>query len=68
MDLSNAVWRKSSRSGGQGNCVEVAALDGDTVAVRDSKNPTGPALSFTAAEWNAFLAGTRDGRFDPLPG
>ena len=68
MELSHALWRKSSRSGGQGNCVEFAVLPGGAVLVRDSKNPTGPALSFTATEWNAFLAGTRDGRFDPLPG
>jgi Domain of unknown function (DUF397). len=68
MELSHALWRKSSRSGGQGNCVEVAALPGGEVMVRDSKNPAGPVLSFTAAEWSAFLATTKGGRFDHLPG
>jgi Domain of unknown function (DUF397). len=48
--------------------VEFAVLPGGAVLVRDSKNPTGPALSFTATEWNAFLATTKDGQFDRLPG
>ena len=55
MDLSRAAWRKSSRSGTNG-CVEVARID-DQIAVRDSKDPTGPALLFTTQEWQAFLAG-----------
>ncbi|MEV7908221.1 DUF397 domain-containing protein, partial [Streptomyces anulatus] len=47
MDLSIASWRKSSLSGGNGGqCVEVAANLPGTVAVRDSKNPTGPKLLF----------------------
>jgi hypothetical protein len=44
--------------------VEVAFLDGGHVGVRDSKNPTGPALVFSAAEWDAFTGGTPDGRSD----
>ena len=57
-------WRKSSYSGAENACVEVAGLpDSGGRAVRDSKNPTGPALTFTAAEWVAFTAGVRAGEF-----
>jgi hypothetical protein len=63
-DLINAVWRKSSRSGGQGNCVEVAVLGDGAVAVRDSKDPSGAVLVFTPAEWDAFIGGAKDGEFD----
>lgn len=57
-------WRKSSRSGGGDNCIEVAvALDG-TVGMRDSKDQTGPVLGFTRGEWTAFTNGIRDGEFD----
>ena len=58
------AWRKSRYSSDQGNCVEVADLDGGGRAVRDSKNPHGPALVFSAAEWAAFAAGMCDGEFD----
>ncbi len=61
--LSTARWHKSSRSAGQQECVEVADLDGGRRAVRDSKHPTGPALIVAPAEWAAFTAGIRDGRF-----
>lgn len=57
------IWRKSSYSSDDGNCVEVADLDGGARAVRDSKDPAGPALIFTAAEWAAFTAGVRAGEF-----
>ncbi|GAB1694074.1 DUF397 domain-containing protein [Krasilnikovia sp. M28-CT-15] len=59
-------WRTSTRSGTEGNCVEVR-LDGETIVVRDSKDRSGPVLRFTDAEWRAFLAGAQDGEFD-LPG
>jgi len=55
------AWRKSSHSGYNGNCVEVADL-GPTIGVRDSKNPGGPVLQFTRSDWATFLArisGTR---------
>lgn len=64
MDLADAKWVKSTRSGANGNCVEVAHLNGGEVAVRDSKNPDGPKLRFTAAEWAAFVGGAKDGEFD----
>jgi Domain of unknown function (DUF397) len=65
MDLSSAMWRKSSYSGGNGgNCVEVARNLPGVVAVRDSKDPDGPALVFTPGEWRAFAAGIRGGEFD----
>jgi uncharacterized protein DUF397 len=55
------MWRKSSYSGNSANCVEVAA-SAEKVAVRDSKNPTGPMI--TAPAFAAFLADTKAGRFD----
>ncbi|WP_433681536.1 DUF397 domain-containing protein [Nocardia sp. CA-119907] len=64
VDLSGAKWFKSSHSGGGQDCVEVAHLDGGMVGVRDSNNPTGPALVFTPGEWEAFTAGVQDGEFD----
>lgn len=62
VDPSTPEWRKSSHSGNNG-CVEVATV-GDRVAVRDSKDPEGGVLVFTAREWRAFLAGVRDGEFE----
>jgi hypothetical protein len=63
--MKHLVWRKSRYSSGQGgNCVEVAQLDDGGRAVRDSKDPSGPMLRFTPAEWAAFTAGVRDGEFD----
>ncbi|MCW3838924.1 DUF397 domain-containing protein [Micromonospora yasonensis] len=58
-NLTGAVWRKSSRSSSQGNCVEVAANLPGLVAVRDSKDQHGPALVFTPAGWEAFLRFTK---------
>ncbi|MBF6435338.1 DUF397 domain-containing protein [Nocardia cyriacigeorgica] len=64
IDLSRARWFKSSRSERANTCVEIAHLDGGMVGVRDSKNPAGPALVFTPAEWDAFLSGAARGEFD----
>lgn len=57
---SDVVWRKASRSVGQGACVEVATLPGQT-AVRDSKNRSGPMLRISDRSWAAFV-GTLKGR------
>jgi hypothetical protein len=64
-DLSRAVWRTSSYSNGQGgNCVECATSPPGIVAVRDTKNRTDAVLRLTAPQWQAFLAGVRNGEFD----
>jgi hypothetical protein len=58
MDLSRADWRKSTFSSSNGGqCVEVAQNLPGMVAVRDSKDPDGSALIFTADEWRSFLEG-----------
>lgn len=64
VDLTKAVWQKSSQSGPYSdNCVEVAFVD-NAIAMRDSKNPTGTVLIFNQGEWDAFVAGAKDGEFD----
>ena len=63
-DLDGAVWRKSARSGAEGNCVEVAGNLTGIVGVRDSKDAQGPALVFEAAAWSAFVAAVKVGTFD----
>jgi Domain of unknown function (DUF397) len=57
-------WRKSTRSGGADNCVEVATSTDRHIGVRDSKNPDGGILVFSPGEWSAFVEGVRDGEFD----
>ena len=62
MDLSRAEWRKPSYSGNNGgNCVEVADNLPNVVAVRDSKDPDGPALILSADQWAGFVARIRSG-------
>lgn len=58
---SGAEFRKSSLSGGGNNCVEVATNLPGLIAVRDSKNTSGPALALSPAAWGDFLAGVRHG-------
>jgi hypothetical protein len=61
--VERSVWLKSSRSGSNGQCTEVRDR-GDAIDVRDSKDPSGPMLTFTPAEWAAFVAGVKAGEFD----
>ncbi|MGK8485996.1 DUF397 domain-containing protein [Nocardia asiatica] len=62
IDLAGAEWFKSSYSGGDKECVEVAFLPNGLVGVRDSKNPAGPALAFSSRDWSAFTTVvSRDG-------
>jgi hypothetical protein len=61
LDLTSAVWRKSSASGAENDCVEIAELPGGGRAVRDSKNPGREPLRFTASEWAAFRTGVMAG-------
>lgn len=56
--MMTEVWRKSKRSGYNGDCTEVRMANG-TVQVRDSKNPDGGVLTFTRAEWESFTHGIR---------
>jgi hypothetical protein len=60
---SGRDWRRSSRSYGGGNCVEAAARHGALIDVRDSKNPQGAVLQFTAAQWGNFVVGVRSDGF-----
>ncbi|GAB2710314.1 DUF397 domain-containing protein [Kitasatospora kifunensis] len=57
------AWRKSSHSGGNGACVEIAVPAPVAVAVRDSKDPVGPWLHFSPAAWHAFATAAGHGEF-----
>ncbi len=59
----DAQWRKSTRSGGNGQCVEARYVD-HTAQVRDSKDRQGPVLSFTADQWTDFVQGIKAGTLD----
>jgi predicted secreted Zn-dependent protease len=63
MQDANLTWRKSTRSGAAGHCVEVANVP-SAVLVRDSKDANGPVLTFAAAQWSGFISGVRAGEFD----
>ncbi|MFB7911534.1 DUF397 domain-containing protein [Kitasatospora sp. NPDC056076] len=65
VDLTGTSWRKSSFSGGGGaNCVEVADGFTGVQPVRDSKDPHGPALVFSATAWQSFVTAVRTGELD----
>lgn len=64
-ELASLAWRKAQASTNNGSCVEIA-IAGRNIALRDSKDPGGPVLVYTSAEWNAFLDGARKGEFDDL--
>ena len=62
--LSPVAWQRSSRCAVNGSCVEVAALPGGRVGVRDGKiGPASPVLAFSQAEWRGFVSGVRAGQF-----
>jgi hypothetical protein len=61
-DLSQVRWQRASNCD-SGSCVEVACVD-DRYAIRDSKDPDGPTLTFSPAEWRTFANGIRAGDFD----
>ncbi|WP_430827739.1 DUF397 domain-containing protein [Candidatus Protofrankia californiensis] len=62
--LPQVTWKKSRRSNSQGNCVEMARLSPEVIAVRNSRDPNGPALIYTRAEIEALVLGAKDGDFD----
>jgi hypothetical protein len=64
--LGDVTWRKSTASNPSGDCVELAALGGGAVALRNSREPDGTALIYTPAEIAAFLVGAKAGEFDDL--
>lgn len=63
MSILDATWRKSSRSGSEGACVEVRRVP-SSVQVRDTKDRTGPVLSFPTDAWQGFIAAVHDGEFE----
>ncbi|MEU9891854.1 DUF397 domain-containing protein [Sphaerisporangium sp. NPDC051011] len=66
-ELTSARWVKSSYSGDNGGeCVELAMLIGNGMAIRDSKRPHGPVLRVPTAEWAAFRQSLKTGDFDTL--
>jgi Domain of unknown function (DUF397) len=65
-ERESLAWLKARSSTPNGQCVEVAASAVGNVAIRDSKDPDGPILVYTPAEFRAFLQGARNGEFDEL--
>jgi hypothetical protein len=65
-ELVGASWKKSQRSNSQGACVEIARLDGATIAMRNSRDPQGMALVYPADAVRALVSAVRTGEFDYL--
>jgi hypothetical protein len=63
IDDGTAAWRKSSHSGTNGNCVEIAALDANATSVRNSRDPAGPVIRYPKATMHLFLGAVRAGGF-----
>ncbi|MEU9946537.1 DUF397 domain-containing protein [Streptomyces lavendulae] len=66
--IGGAAWTKARASDATNNCVEIARVANDEVALRNSRFPDGPALVFTRSEMIAFIAGARAGEFDSMTG
>lgn len=64
--MASLVWRKSSFSDQQGNCIEVAALEDGRIAVRNSNRPDEATVYFTRPEMDAWIRGVKAGEFDDL--
>jgi len=64
--LADAEWQSSQHGDRRAACVEMAVLPGGSIAMRNSRHPGGPALIYTHAEIEAFIAGAKDGDFDDL--
>ena len=67
-ELGPVTWCKARTSNPHGNCVELALVGADRVAVRNSRDPQGPALVYERAEVAAFVRGAKSGGFDDLIG
>jgi hypothetical protein len=66
IDRRSRKWIKATASTGNGACVEATSVKEGEILVRNSRDPEGPILSFTKAEWIAFLAGVKAGEFDAI--
>lgn len=64
INTARVTWRKSTRSNGSGDCVEVADNLAGNVRLRDSKDPEGPILTFTATAWSVFVGSAKCGTFN----